>query len=361
MSVIPNKHVGVLQPYKVSESGKLAAHDKDKFIKLDWNESTYPPAPGVKKVLADFVEKGLLNYYPDVNAAELRERLSGLLTVPVECIQVFNGSDAALRDICLAYLDEGEIVLVREPVYTQMYTFIEARGAGVEVVMGRDPFEKALGCYTAALDRGDVKMVYIPNPNNPTGTLYERDEIEQLVRKYPRVLFIMDEAYSEFAGKSVADLAPVLPNLIVARTFSKAFGLAGIRMGYIICTPGTLDYIDRVRNGKEVNTLAQLAAIAAVDEIEYMRGKVREVRENRVWIVGKLREAGFAVTDTPANFIIVKVTHVKDLVDGLKARRILVRDRSYMPQLEGCVRISIGMRDEMEKLLSALIELKQCI
>lgn len=358
MSVHPNKHVSVLVPYKVSESGKLAVHDKDKYIKLDWNESTYPPAPGVRKVLGDFIGQGLLNYYPDVNAAELRDRLSILLRVPAACVQVFNGSDAALRDICLAYLDEDDTVLVREPVYTQIYMFIQARGANIQAVLGRDPFEKALDRYVAALNGRPVKMVYVPNPNNPTGTLYDRSDIEQLVSNYPGVLFIIDEAYSEFVGFSVADLAAKTPNLIVVRTFSKAFGLAGIRVGYIVCMPGTLDYIDRVRNGKEVNTLAQIAAIAALDEIDYMYRKVKEVRENRAWLVSRLRGIGFDVFDTPANFILLKVSNVKDLMEGLKARRILVRDRSYMPQLGGCVRISIGMKDAMEKVLLALTELK---
>lgn len=358
MSINPNPYVRELEPYKISISADLAAHEKEKFIKLDWNESTYPPAPGVRKALINSIEKGSINYYPDVHAIEVKAKLSSLLGVPVSYIQVFNGSDAALRDISMTYLGENDSVLIREPVYTQIYTFIQARGARVVSIMGSDPFEKAIGKYIEVLDQQTIKMVYIVNPNNPTGTHYSRDEIEFLVSKYPEVLFIVDEAYTEFTQVSVVDLTGTLPNLIVARTFSKAFGLAGIRIGYIVCDPEILQYIDRIRNGKEVNALAQIAAITAIDEINYMHEKVEMVQINRTWLVRQLQESGYEVIDTPANFILLKVVRVNKLLEGLRERKILVRDRSYMPQLEGCVRISIGIMAEMEKLLAALIELK---
>ena len=344
----PTQFVRELKPYRASDGAGLSTEEKAKYIKLDWNEATYPPSPLVKRSLLRFLEGGNFNYYPDVTAQDLREKIADYVDLPASYIQVFNGSDAALRDICNTYLSVGDNVLVHEPVYSQIFTFLQCMGANLVKILARDPFAKALDDYNRYLSSQDIRVMYIVNPNNPTGLLYERTEIESLLESHPSTLFIIDEAYSEFSGITVADLVPKHHNIIVVRTFSKAFGLAGLRIGYILSQQATIENIDRVRNGKEVNVLAQVAAMAALDDIPYMKTRVEEVRQTREWLVARLIESGVKINTTPANYVLIFATNVRKVVQELKRKRILVRDRSYLPQLAGYMRVSIGTlsRDE---------------
>lgn len=357
MIILPTRQVGTLTPYRISESGGMTTEEKTKYVKLDWNEAAYPPSPLVRKALLRFIETGAVRYYPDVTARELREELAHYIGLPVPCIQVFNGSDAALRDICDTYLALGDNMLVREPVYTQIYTLAGSRGAKLVKFTGQDPFTKALDGYSDHLSDQNIRIVYLVNPNNPTGVLYEKSEIEFLASSYPATLFIVDEAYYELSGITVADLIPKHHNIVVTRTFSKAFGLAGLRVGYILSQPEIIQNIDRVRNGKEVNVLAQVAAIAALRDIAYMQRCVQQVRQTREWLVKKLVESGIDVHTTPANYILVRVTELAKVLQELKTRGLLVRDRSYLPQLEGYIRVSIGTSDEMQYFFDVFTEI----
>ncbi|MFC1977600.1 pyridoxal phosphate-dependent aminotransferase [Chloroflexota bacterium] len=361
MGIEPTEHVSRLVPYIVSGSAQLSLEDKSKFLKLDWNEATYPPSPLVKRRLFEFIEAGQLCFYPDVTAIELREKLSCYLGLEVSFIQAFNGSDAAIDAICATYVACGNSILVREPVYTQPYTSMQVRGANLVTFTGESPFDKVLAKYHAYLSNNAFRLVYIVNPNNPTGVLYEASEVQELLVAYPETLFVVDEAYSDYARTTVVGLVKDNNNLIVVRTFSKAFGLAGLRIGYVVSQPRIIDDLNRIRNGKEVNVMAQIAASATLDDLSYVEDRVNQVVQTRGWLVRNLREHGIECHETPANFILIRVPHVPEVIRRLAEARILVRDRSHLPQLEGYIRVTIGMPEEMKQFLDALKALPDSI
>ena len=357
MSIKPTEYVNKLVPYRVSQSGQLSLEDKPRFLKLDWNEATFPLSPVVKKRLLEFLETNSLNYYPDVMATELRQKLSLYVGLDASHIQVFNGSDAAINTICDTYISAGDAVLVREPVYTQPFIFIRVKGANTITFTGETPFSKSLDKYHKYLSNHNIKLVYIANPNNPTGVFYEISEIGELLQAFPKTLFVIDEAYSEYTRKTVIGLVEYNHNLIVARTFSKAFGLAGLRMGYLISQPSIIGNLNKVRNGKDVNVIGQIAASASLDDLTYIDNQINDMIETREWLVKNLLHYGIECRGTPANFILIRVPNVSEVIRRLAEQKILVRDRSHLPQLDGYIRVTIGTPEEMRQFFEVFTAL----
>lgn len=355
----PTSSVARLDPYEVSRSAVLSNEEKGKHLKLDWNESTFPTSPALIEALQQVLAEGHLEYYPDVQAVTLRERLSEYVGGDAEYIQVFNGSDAALRNILDTYIEPGDKVLVREPVYTQPYTFVHTNGGEVVNFTASSPFSKGIAEYEHHLQNSGCKVTYHPNPNNPTGVCYEASELASLLEQFPDILFIVDEAYYEFTGTTVANLVQRYDNLVVTRTFSKAFGLAGVRVGYVVAGSSVMKEVNKVRNGKSVGLLGQIAATAALEHVDHMREAVAEVGRAREWTENHLREEGIPFHTTPANFILIKVGNAPKVVERLQESQILVRDRSYLPQLEGCIRVTIGSREQMETFCNAFLSLDE--
>jgi histidinol-phosphate aminotransferase len=355
-SITVNRALAAVKPYKVSISGQLPFHEKLKYLKLDWNEATIPPSPKVLQALQEIMATGALNFYPDVTATELRSKLSAYVGLDAEHIQVSNGSDEGLRLICDTFLNTGDVVLFRDPTYTQIEPFITGRGAGIMRFVGDTATSPNPERYREYLAKHRIGMVYIANPNNPTGVLYEEGFIRELCASHPTTLFVIDEAYGEFAQYTVCHLVREFRNLIVTRTFSKAFCMAGLRIGYMLADPVLLRHMDLLRNGKDVNLLAQIAAAAALDDVPYMQSYVKEVITTRDWLFGQLRASGVEACNTRANFLLVRVPEVGRIEEELRKQKILVRDRSSLPQLADSFRVSIGTRKQMAQFLSAFLD-----
>lgn len=342
--------VSKLREYKVTYQECWDLYRDHLIVKLDWNESGVSPSPRVKKALTRFIENSPLNWYPDVEARELRVELAKYVGLPIEYSQVFSGSDAALEYVARAFIDNGDEVVMQQPTYDNFRVYAESCGAVIRNVFGDDPFrvdmEKLLGEITAK-----TKIFYLVNPDNPTGRVYSRQEIIQILEKAPHALVIVDEAYYEFYGETMADLIKEYPNLLVSRSFSKAFGLAGLRCGYLLSHPDNLAAINKIRVGKNVSSLAQLAALTALEDVDYMKRYVRVVNEAKSWTVEQLQAINIKVVNTPANFIVVEVENVPTLLEFLRENNVYVRDRSYMPQMSGMIRISVGTRAQMEKVV----------
>jgi len=349
----PTEEVSEMAPYTVSESAKLSNGKKADELKLDWNESTFQPSSLVRERLQAFVENGHFEYYPDVTARDLREKIAGYVNCGIENVQIFNGSDSSLRVILDTYLGQGDAFLAREPVYTQPYTFVETNGGERVTFTCESPFKKGIEQFRTVLKDTQPKVAYIPNPNNPTGVCYTPGEIEELLSAAPNTLFVVDEAYYEYADTTVSNLVSEYDNLIVSRTFSKAFGLASCRVGYVVASEETIQHLEKVRNGKSVNLFGQIAASAALDDLEYMRDRVQTVIRTRDWLVETLLERGYNAVSTPANFILIKVDDPEATVERLKRIGVYVRNRNYLPQLDGYIRVTIGDREQMEMFLDA--------
>lgn len=325
------------------------------IFKLDWNESTIAPSPGVEKAISKFISGGAaLNWYPELGSKNLRLALSDYTGLRPEHILVTSGSDDALGLVCQSYLDPGDEVVIPVPTYNHFVVFAQSRGANVKTVFAKDAFQPNIHEIRDAIS-ADTRMVYLVSPNNPTGVLAMPEEVEALCRDYPETLIIVDEAYFEFAQVTSIDLVQKYANLIVTRTFSKAFGLAGLRVGYLAAHSDLVVGLGRLYNPKSVNTLAQIGALAALEDLDYLNNYLDEVATSK-----ELLRAFFATRPTaeawvtPANFVVVRTPNVREALERLETLGVYVRDRSNYPGLEGCLRMSVGTVEQTQLLIDRL-------
>lgn len=239
------------------------------------------------------------------------------------------------------------------PCYDQVRVFAEAVGGRVEPVHPPSPFVADSGELLRRLTPR-TRLLYLSNPNNPTGRTYSPAQIERLARGLRHGVLVVDEAYFEFWGKTVAGLIDHHENLVVVRSFSKAFALAALRCGYILGSERVLDQVARIRNGKDVNALAQVAAAAALEDTSAMHAYVEEVRRARSLLVRGLRARGHQVISTPANFVLLRAESPAALARRLRARGVRIRDRSDLPGVGPFLRITVGTRAECRLFLSVL-------
>ena len=343
MGIKFRQSINNLQTYNVGGRSDLSS-DWECF---DWNESEFPPTNKVFEVMKSFYR---YERYPDITAKLLKNKLSDYVSLPVDFIEVYNGSDDALKDIITVFVDRETHVLSYQPSYTQVNTFITTNTENYMKVNIKNP----LGEHEYDFDYCKVaNVVYLVNPNNPTGKLLAVDEIEKLLKTYPDTLFIVDEAYYEFAKQSCSHLVISHKNLIVTRTFSKAFGLASVRLGYCMGHPDTLSHLRKIRNGKAVNSLAQLCGIAALDDLDYLDSRIDEMNDAKKFFVDNLPHEYYAV-DSQTNFVLLKTPDSKKLLNKMKDNKILIRDRSSFDNLENCVRITIGSKKQIIRVLDVI-------
>ena len=343
MPIKVRKSINNLQTYNVGGRSDLSS-DWECF---DWNESEFPPTNKVFEVMKSFYR---YERYPDITATQLKNKLSEYVSLPGDFIEVYNGSDDALKDIITVFVDKDTHVLSYQPSYTQVNTFITTNTENYMKVNIKDP----LGKHEYDFDYCRINdVVYLVNPNNPTGKLLPVEEIKKLVKTYPNTLFIVDEAYYEFAKQSCSHLVVSHKNLIVTRTFSKAFGLASVRLGYCMGHPDTLSHIRKIRNGKAVNTLGQLCGIAALNDLDYLQSRIDEMNDAKKFFIDNLPNY-YNALDSDANFVLVKTPDSKKLLEKMKENKILIRDRSAFDNLENCVRITIGSKKQIIRVLDVM-------
>ena len=343
MPIKVRKSISNLQTYNVGGRSDLSS-DWECF---DWNESEFPPTNKVFEVMKSFYR---YERYPDITAKQLKNKLSEYVSLPVDFIEVYNGSDDALKDIITVFVDRDTKVLSYQPSYTQVNTFITTNTEHYEKINIQDP----LGEHYYDFDYcKSADVVYLVNPNNPTGKLLPVKKIEKLVKQYPNTLFIVDEAYYEFAKQSCTHLVVSHKNLIVTRTFSKAFGLASVRLGYCMAHPDTLSDVRKIRNGKAVNALGQLCGIAALNDLDYLQSRIDEMNDAKKFFIDNLPNYYQAV-NSDANFVLVKTPDSKKVLEKMRENKILIRDRSAFENLENCVRITIGSKKQIIRVLDVM-------
>lgn len=343
-----------LKPYQaVSSLEHIHARPEQAPLKLDWNEATVPPSPRVIEAITAFLgNTHHLNWYPVLNSTNLIERLARFHGVPGERMLITNGSDDALNTICTTYLDVGDPVLVASPTYQHFLVFAESRGAEIVHHYARDPFATDVEGLATALAELRPKVLYLVNPNNPTGTLYTPAEIATLLDAAPGTLVIVDEAYSEFAGTSAIGLLHEYSNIIITRTFSKAYGMAGLRIGYALAHERVIEDLRRVFNPKSVNVLAQVGAMAALEDQAWLRWYVDEVDQSKALMSEWFAARGIEFRDSAANFVMVRFEQASWVVRLLMEEGVYVRDRSHVPSLAGFVRYSVGTVEQTRELLA---------
>lgn len=349
-------HVRGIKPYQaVSSLDEIQCRPEQTPFKLDWNEATVPPSPKAMKAIADFLSGAdHLNWYPVLNSANLVEKLAGFHDLEPGRFLVTNGSDDALNTICTTFLEADDTVLVASPSYTHFLVFAQTRGAQIVHHYNRDPFLVDVAGLLTALAANQPKILYLVNPNNPTGVLYTPAQVALLLEAAPSTLVIVDEAYSEFSGGSCLELMHDYPNLVVTRTFSKAYGMAGLRIGYAVSSPRIVTDLQRVFNPKSVNVLAQVGAMAALDDQEWLDWYVGEVSAAKLLMAEWLTERGLPFHLTPANFVMIRFEQAPWVVQVLREEGVYVRDRSNMAQLAGYARFSVGTVEQTREVLRRL-------
>jgi len=347
-----------IEPYAtISSRDKIVADTKIDLppLKLDWNESTLPPSTKVKKAISDALDKdiNLLNWYPELYSKNLRSDLAKYCNRDMEEILVTNGSDDALELICKVFLDPGDHVVIPYPTYTHFITYVQSRGAVLKKVESPDPFKPDISSILSNVTPM-TKLIYVVNPNNPTGVLLSRKQISTICTIANHSIVVVDEAYFEFAGETIIDLIDDHPNLIVTRTFSKAWALAGLRVGYLSTNMGLIEQLKKVINPKSVSVLAQVAASAALADRQYMENYVTEVKASKIILLGFLREHNLNVYDSTANYIMVQHPKLPLLLEEMEEENIYVRDRSTFKNLPGFFRITIGDHEQTAELIKRL-------
>jgi histidinol-phosphate aminotransferase len=325
---------------------------EEHFIKLNTNENPYPPSPKVVAAIQAEAARGL-QLYPDARSRAAREAAGRVYGFDPEWIIMANGSDEVLNNLIRCCAAEGEQVGYLHPSYSYYATLARIQGAVPEPV----PLDVALH-PSAPLENFAGKIFFLTNPNAPFGFAFSLDFIDELAGKLKGML-VIDEAYADFAGISACELVRRHENLVVTRTFSKSYSLAGMRIGLAIAQPEIIAALDKIRDHYNLDRLAQVAAAAALEDQETLRANVERICATRDWFAAELRTLGYEVLPSHTNFLFCTPPRRdgERICRELFARHILVRHFSD-PALCHGLRISIGSREDMETTLAALRELQ---
>jgi histidinol-phosphate aminotransferase len=328
-------------------------------VDLSDNTNLWGAPPAAARALRDFAESEITRY-PAVYAGRLKDALAEYAGVRSEEIVTGCGSDDVLDSALRALAEPGESVAMAEPTFAMASIFARMNGLEVRGVRLTD----SLGLDADALLATGARVIYICSPNNPTGNAFERESIDRVIRAAPGVV-ILDEAYAEFMGEGFLRSAPSYENLLVVRTLSKAFGLAGARVGYAAGSEALVSEVEKSRGPYKVSAQAERAALAALrEDRDWIAGRIDEVRANRDRFVAALARLGLAPLASDANFVLVPVRDAAAL--SLILRRhdgsgVAVRPFVALPGIGDAVRITIGPWRMMEAALSSLEEAIRCV
>ena len=348
MSRFFSQKLDSLQVYVPGEQPKV----KD-LIKLNTNESPFPPAPGVVEAAKEAADT--LRLYNDLSSSGLIGRLSEIYGLPPECIAVSNGSDEMLAFAFQAFGEKGaafpDITYGFYPVWAELY------GIDAKIIPLDDDFRIRTADYANC-----GRMVVIANPNAPTGIALTLDEIRFIVKSNPDSVVIVDEAYVDFGAESAVSLIPDHENLLVVQTFSKSRQMAGARLGFALGNAALIADLNRIRysfHPYNVNSMTQAAGEAALLQKDYFEKCRREIMETRTWTAGQLKNLGFTVLDSKANFLFASPPNMtgEEYQKKLREKNVVVR-RFDLNRIKDYLRITVGTREQMETLIKITKEME---
>ena len=347
-----------LPPYSAGRSVRDAAGEGAvlELLGLAANEGPYGPFPSAAKAALEQVAKA--NLYPESGFRTLRAELARMLNVDITEVAVGAGGIGLIHHLSVALLDEGTNIVLSTPTF-HAYA-LDARKQGAKTLStpvradGSYDLEAMLGLINDA-----TRIVYVCNPNNPTGGIVGRDELLQFIQDVPQyVTIVVDEAYFEYAQSqeytdTVAESAFKRRNLVTLRTFSKAYGLAGLRVAYLVGSPEIIGAVQKVQSNYEVSSVAQAAALASLNEEAELVRRVGLNKQGRDALTNGLRDLGFEPLDSQANFVYVKVGDAKAFTKALEGEGVIVRPGNAMGDPES-VRITVGTPDQVSATIAAL-------
>jgi len=365
--LVAPSHVAAIAPYQagkpIEELAREFGLDPKQIVKLASNENPLGMPESAR--LAIVAATAQLGRYPDPAGFELKQALSARWSVPQNWLTLGNGSNDILELVASALLEPGSSVVYAQHAFVVYRLATQARGARHLVVPAKD-FGHDLPAMLEAIDH-TTRVVFIANPNNPTGTYLPNAQLEAFLeavaqRHGTRVTVVLDEAYNEFLEPEQrvdsVGLVKRYANLLVSRSFSKAYGLAGLRVGYAIAQPALTDLMNRVRQPFNVNSLAQAAAIAALQDTEFLAKSFAVNRDGKAQLQQGFTQLGLTFVPSYANFVLVKVGDAVRVNLELLKRGVIVRPVAG-DGLPEWLRVSIGLPHENQKFLEALAAIVQ--
>lgn len=326
---------------------------RDGNLRLDLNENTGAPSPRVVATIREFAARKLTQY---PQRASVESLIAQYLNLGADQVLLTNGVDEGIHLVCETYLEPGDEVIIVVPTFSMYEIYAQSTGARTIAVRSdpasgfRFPIEEALAAISAR-----TRLMVLANPNNPTGTVARREDLLKLAGSCPYSAVLIDEAYFEFCGETVLDAVARFPNLLVARTFSKAYGLAGLRAGILAGSSEQIAMLRRVSSPYNVNAIALACLPEAIADSEFLSGYVRQVHEGRKRLAIELGRRGVTYWNSHSNFVLAKIgPKHSEFVAEMRRRGILVRDRSSDPGCDSCVRITIGTNEDTDRLLRTL-------
>lgn len=325
-------------------------------IKLNQNESPADVDAAFKREVLDRVAALPWNRYPDFHPADVLEGLGALHGVSGDSVLLGNGSNELIQAIFAATVEGGTRVALPSPTFTLYAMMVAANGGTAVHVPLADDLSYDLDAWRALADAGDSHLL-LCSPNNPTGSVVTADEVVALASRTPR-LVIVDEAYAQFGPHDLAPLVAAHPNIAVLRTFSKAVGLAAVRLGYMLCHPDLAREVGKVKLPYNVGVFGLEVARACLAAPHRFDGLAADLRAERARLVNALRALDFDnVYDGAANFVLVRTPRATEVFDALYADGILVRNVGHYPMLSNCLRISVGTPAETDAVVARLTAL----
>jgi histidinol-phosphate aminotransferase len=357
-----NVFLSKIIPYNVASHlvWEVPEKERSQILKLDWNEATIPPSPVVKKRIIDALNNDdFLNLYPNTLNQSLLDKIGEYVGVDSKSIQIFVGSDSAHEHIVRTYLCPNDKVLILGPTYDNFRLTAEAQGGIVSFFNIEEDNRFDLKTFLNFSNDLNPKLIYICNPNNPTGKVLENSIFIEIIKENPHSIILVDEAYYEFYKISLKDYINTYKNLVITRTFSKAFALANLRAGYIISNFNVIKEISKIRNSKSICTITQISLVAILDDIGYMHNYIEQVTVARDYFNNILHEFDFIerVYPSQGNFILVRFKSniiKRQVVESLNSNLIFVRELSHSSLLENCVRFTIGLPSQMQRVVDVL-------
>ncbi len=351
-----NKNLEKIIPYKLSVLEAWGFNEDPDVLKLDWNEATVRPSPKVTERILKVISNGKLNWYPNINNIELIHKIANYNSVKDEQVQYFASSDSLHEYIVRAFIEPFDRVLSISPTYDNFRAVAESNGAHIQFYNLDSSFNLDFEKLNQDLKLIKPKVVYIVNPNNPTGSLFNVDELCVLIKKNQNILFIIDEAYYEFSKITISSHIDEFDNLIISRTFSKAFALASFRIGYLISSKINVEILNRIRNPKNISLFAQEAAIAALDDLEYTENYVCSVLEAKIIFTNYLKGLNWMTYyKGSGNFVFIKLKNIKlknNFIKFLKENKIFIRDYGHIENTKNFIRITIGTKSQMNRVIN---------
>ncbi|OYT74522.1 MAG: histidinol-phosphate transaminase [Armatimonadetes bacterium JP3_11] len=358
MPIRARAHVAQMQPYRPGKTPEQLMQELglSELIKLSANENPLGASPRAKEAILQHLDT--IHLYPDGNCTVLRDALSRFYNLPPDHFAFGNGSDELIHLFGVAYLEAGDELIMAHPSFVRYEASAQLNNAVLKRIPLTQDYRHDLPRMAQAITER-TKLLYIANPNNPTGTIVYRDELEQFLERVPdHVLVILDEAYFEYVDHpeypNGVDSVRAERNVVVFRTFSKAYGLAGLRIGYAIGRPELLDPVERVREPFNVNTLAQVAAAAAITDFEHLERTRAFNRAGLNYLQAACERLGLRFVPSYANFLLIEIgCECVRIQQEILRRGVLVRtgEAFGMPHF---LRVNTGTPEQNERFIEAL-------